>query len=184
MLLTLVVSIGMSCVAGKLRQEEAVNEVRRLGGWVRYECEPRPGWPLNLPGRTFFSTVVEVDLSSTSVTDSDLERLTKEFTQLRRLHLIGTPVTDTGLKHLEGLTQLQTLELESSVHFTDGGLEQLGRLRQLDILNLDDTQVTDAGLEHLKGLTQLRMLGLTGTKVTDEGVKRLKQALPNCMIVH
>ncbi len=32
MLLTLVVSIGMSWVAPKLRQDEAVNEVKRLGG--------------------------------------------------------------------------------------------------------------------------------------------------------
>ena len=39
---------------------------------------------------------------------------------------------------------------------TDAGLEHLKGLTQLRELNLNDTQVTDAGLEHLKGLTQLQ----------------------------
>ncbi len=43
----------------------------------------------------------------------------------------GTRVTDKGLKHLKGLTSLQTL-------------------------NLSRTRVTDAGLEHLKGLIRLQ----------------------------
>jgi hypothetical protein len=183
MLLTLVVSIGMSWIATKLRQKEAADNVRGLGGWVRYECEPRPGGFWNLPGQTFFSTVVEVEFGSASVTDAGFGRLTKEFTQLRELHLDGTPITDAGLKHLEGLRQLQILELEY-MRVTDAGLEHLEGLRQLQGLGLEYTQVTDAGLEHLKGLKQLQTLGLTGTKVTDEGVARLQHALPKCMIFH
>ena len=48
---------------------------------------------------------------------------------------MNTKVTDAGLEHLKGLTDLQTLEL---LH----------------------TKVTDAGLEHLEGLTRLRRAGL------------------------
>ena len=44
-------------------------------------------------------------------------------------------ISDAGLKHLNGLTQLQDL-------------------------NLMGTKVSDAGLEHLKGLTQLQSLCL------------------------
>ena len=36
---------------------------------------------------------------------------------------------------------------------TDAGLEHLKGLTQLQRLACGDTQVTDAGLEHLKGLT-------------------------------
>ncbi len=43
---------------------------------------------------------------------------------------LAPKVTDAGLKHLKGLTNLQSLDL-------------------------GQTQVTDAGLEPLKGLTQL-----------------------------
>jgi hypothetical protein len=73
------------------------------------------------------------------------------------LFLTGLPVTDAGLEHLKGLTQLQTLLL-------------------------DNTAVTDAGLEHLKGLTQLKSLHLGGTKVTDAGVNELRKALPHVEI--
>ncbi len=67
--------------------------------------------------------------------------------------LHGIQVTDVGLEHLTGLTQLQ-------------------------VLDLSGTQVTDAGLEHLKGLTQLQVLNLGGTKVTDAGLKDLQNAMP------
>ena len=71
----------------------------------------------------------------------------------------GSKVTDDGLVHLKGLTNLQ-------------------------FLSLSRTKVTDAGLVHLKGLTKLQYLHLSDTKVTDEGVKKLKQTLPNCEISH
>lgn len=64
---------------------------------------------------------------------------------------------------------------------TDAGLEHLKGLTQLQHLILQNTKITDAGLEHLKGLTQLQQLNLN-TKVTDQGVERLQQALPKCKI--
>ncbi len=72
----------------------------------------------------------------------------------------------------------------SNTHVTDAGLEHLKALTQLQELNLFSTKVTDAGLEHLKGLTQLTMLVLFTPKVTDAGVRTLRQALPNCEILH
>jgi Leucine-rich repeat (LRR) protein len=68
-------------------------------------------------------------------------------------------VTDVGLEHLKGLTNLQSLILEG-------------------------TKVTDVGLEHLKGLPRLRWLDLADTKVSQRGVKKLQQALPECEINH
>ena len=79
---------------------------------------------------------------------------TIDFVSLR-----GTAVTDTGLKHLEGMTDVIGLDLGA-----------IG--------------VTDTGLEHLKGLARLEELNLIGSQVTDEGVEKLQQALPNCKIIH
>ena len=80
-----------------------------------------------------------------------------KFLECLILRLRNTEVTDTGLKHLKGLKNLEKLEL-------------------------DNTQVTDAGLEHLKGVRDLEKLYLDNTQVTDAGVNELREALPNCQI--
>jgi Leucine-rich repeat (LRR) protein len=73
------------------------------------------------------------------------------------LYLEGTKVTDAGLVHLEGLNQLEAV-------------------------NLNNTKVTDVGIEHLHGLTKLRFLWISGTQVTNAGREKLRSALPNCNI--
>ena len=75
----------------------------------------------------------------------------------KMLDLADTQITDAGLAHLAGLTELKTL-------------------------SLDGTQITDAGLVHLKGLKGLEKLDLYSTKVTAAGVKKLQAALPKCKI--
>ena len=60
------------------------------------------------------------------------------MTSLRRLDLAKTKTTDAGLGQIEGLTQLQCLDLGKNT--------------------------TDAGLVHLKGLTNLKILALHGTR--------------------
>ena len=82
-------------------------------------------------------------------------------------------ITDAGLVHLKGMTNLRSLRL-SGPKITDAGLAHLKDLTNLQTLNLRSTQVTDAGLVHLKGLTNLRELDLNRTKVTDAGLVHLK----------
>ena len=52
------------------------------------------------------------------------------LTQLEELNLKGTEVTDSGLKHLKGLTKLKRLELPFRI-ITDAGLEHLKHLINL-----------------------------------------------------
>ena len=63
--------------------------------------------------------------------------------------------TNAGLKHIEGLPQIETLSL-SDTEVTDAGLEHLKRLTRLKELDLNRTQVTDAGLERLKHLSKFK----------------------------
>ena len=97
------------------------------------------------------------------------------------LWLFSSRVTDAGLVHLKGLTNLEKMHLWDTA-ITDAGLVHLKGLTNLAHLSLTTTKVTDAGLVHLKGLTKLGWLDLADTKVTDAGVKKLQQALPNCKI--
>jgi RND family efflux transporter MFP subunit len=91
----------------------------------------------------------------------------------KSVFLGGWSVTDADLEHLQGLNQLESLNL-SNANVTDAGLECLNWATQLNSLNLTFTKVTDAGLEHIKGLTNLQSLSLHGIGVTDAGVERLK----------
>ena len=54
-----------------------------------------------------------------------------------------------------------------NAELSDAGLQHLEGLTQLRGLSLGDTEVSDAGLEHLKGLAQLQSLNLSSTKVSD-----------------
>ena len=119
----------------------------------------------------------------------------KWYSWLRKLHgdehlgnvvgvrLGGRQITDGGLVHLKGLTNLEYVALDGT-EITDAGLKHLKGLPKLAVLHLEDTQITDAGLAHLNGLTKLWLLDLVNTQVTDEGVKKLQEALPNCKIFH
>ncbi len=92
--------------------------------------------------------------------------------QLQKLELRGMRLTETGLVHLEGLRQLQSLCLDYT-KVADAGLAHIEGLRQLQGLMLGDTQITDAGLVHVRGLAQLQSLLLENTQVTDAGLVHL-----------
>ena len=66
---------------------------------------------------------------------------------------------------------------------TDAGLVHLKGLTELKELDLSDTRVTDVGLVHVKGLTKLQYLDPSGTQVTDAGLVDLQTALPKCRIL-
>ena len=171
---------------------EAVEAIGRLKGIVGYEKRPgavpdyaggwvlvgrEPGlstWLRRMLGDDFFDTVWRADLFS----DAQAEHL-KGLPHLRFVHLAG--ITDAGLRHLPGLTQVQVLSL-GDTQITDTGLENLRGLRQLRLLTMDNTPIGDDGLANLAGLSQLAELAIRNTKVTERGVKLLQQALPNCKI--
>jgi hypothetical protein len=113
----------------------------------------------------------KLDLSDTKITEAGLKHISG-LTKLERLDLPHIPLGDAGLAHLQGLSQLQALDLRGA-RVTDSGLRHLRGLLQLQTLDLSDTQITDDGLVHLGGLTQLADLDLTGTRITDDGLKHL-----------
>jgi hypothetical protein len=150
-------------------QNEAVAEIRRLQGTVRYDWERKDGrsvangrpwgpkWLVERLNIDYFGHVTQVRLvASHQLSDADLVRIS-HLKKLEELDLHRSPVTDQGLVHLEGMTELQSLVL---FH----------------------TGISDAGLEHLKGLTRLKTLSIENTNVSDAGVRELQRALPNLTI--
>ena len=115
-----------------------------------------------------------MNLGGTTITDAGLEHL-KGLTQLRGW-IFGTKSQTGGLEHLKGLTQLGELDI-ADTKVTDAGLAQLKGLTHLGELNLAGTRITDAGLEHLKGLARIRRWHFDGTGVTEAGLESLKRAM-------
>lgn len=134
-----------------------------------------------------------------SIEDTDLSRLREVLPVFGHLQYLGvatsSKVTDAGLEHLAGVTQLQYLDLaESRVtnvglrHLAGAGLKNLNlrstslgddlaclsSFQQLEILDLGQTAMTDDGLRHLATLTNLQTLALDSTKITDDGLRHLR----------
>jgi Leucine-rich repeat (LRR) protein len=161
------------------RERRTAKELEAIGG----ECSFQPGSPprpLSCLGRTYarlYERLQWVCLSrNTRVTDAELVRL-EGLTGLETLNLNDTRVTDAGLVHLEGLAGLKTLLLRNT-RVTNAGLAHIGDLTGLERLSLAGTQVTDEGLTHLRKLAALQELSLHDTRVTEAGVSDLKASLP------
>ena len=95
------------------------------------------------------------------------------LTDLQTLNLAGNEVTDAGLRHVKAMTNLRSLNL-GFTKVTDAGLKDIRDLTRLTELVLHDTDITDDGLRYLKGLKVLRELEIQSTKITDAGLEHLK----------
>jgi len=181
--------------------------VARISGRVVYE-EPSPNewWPMRqlrewLP-RDYFDPVIAIyghatdeglhdfsrltqlrglHIEGSPITDAGMAQL-KQSSQLRWLSLTRTQVSDTGIAHLKGLGLLESLDL-AGTRVTDAGLVHLERLERLRSLNLRDTQVTLAGLAHLQGLAKLEVLELDSDQVTYARMDELQKLLPECKFI-
>lgn len=192
LIVVLLLSLPLSWFGTRLaragKQREAVVAIKRLGGSVVYDWEdassssaakPPSSWLRTLLGDDFFDTIVRVEFWDPCVTNADLKHV-DVLTELQTLVLFSTHVTDSGLVHLEHLSELRTLSLLCR-QTTDTGLEHLHGLDKLQHLCCSST-VTDAGLEHLKLLTNLKRLRFHDENATDEGIENLQEALPDCEI--
>jgi hypothetical protein len=137
-----------------------------------------------------------VRINRTNLGDAALAELVKEYgNHIWGLDLRHTDVTDQGLKHLEGLSQLAHITLGSDYPnlppitmppmspITDAGLVHLRGLNQLMSVNVCGLPITDSGLDALKDLPQLGGLYLSRTKVTGTGLARLK-SLPTLALIY
>ena len=137
--------------------EGVARAIESMGGVV--------GRNAKLPDRP----IIRASFRGTDLTDADLAGLAlPTLHSLRSLDLAETSITDAGLAHIRGLSNLEILDLRQT-DVTDAGLTQVAPLLGLKAISLS-RGVGDAGLATLTGLPGLTVLNLTETTVSDAGL--------------
>lgn len=88
-----------------------------------YIAPPEPIWLRKLLGDDFFSRTHSLCVA-TDATDARLEDMVTRLTLVTDLRLTNKHVTDKGIEHLKGLSQLQVLSLDNT-QVTDKGVSEL-----------------------------------------------------------
>ena len=112
----------------------------------------------------------EIRLDRSLVTDNGLV-IVAPLVRLEGLSL-GPAITNVGLRHLNGLTALRTLDL-SRTQLTAGGLRYPRQLPLLQTLSLRNTKINDEDLAQLARFPRLVRLDLAGTPISDAGLIHL-----------
>jgi len=116
--------------------------------------------------------IVEVDLSMTWITDDDLARI-GALSDLRKIDLSHTKISDLGLGHLRPLRNVVSLNCFSCAYLTDGGVAFLKDWENLEYLNVRGSEVTSRVFEHLAKMKKLRTLDVGFSRVNDDGFDAL-----------
>ena len=93
----------------------------------------------------------ELDLHNASLDANQIAGI-QDMQQLRVLDLGNTEVTDDSLAFLQGMDRLERLNLSRNLAISDAGLRHLTGLTQLKQLNVRQTRVTSAGQSMLQSL--------------------------------
>lgn len=124
-------------------------------------------------------------LSPSGLVNADLKlESVRSLTSLRTLHIEGSDVSATGLRHLSELSELEQIFLNNCVKLTDDALEHLSSFEHLWLLHLLHTPITGDGLRHLGQLQNLHYLILDGcTELNEDNLKHLL-TLPRLRRLH
>lgn len=159
-------------LSAQTQELAAAQAIERLGGSVvgadgrgtPYSEEPgAPGKPPFQAQRVYFQDFV----------DDESVALLRHLPHVQRLNLRSSELTDNGLPHLAGLTELIELDLSNCRGIADAGLRHLSNCRQLQYLYLDNTRIADQSLPWIASNRQLQALNLSETNVTDQGIAAL-----------
>ena len=108
--------------------------------------------------------------------DADIEILASVFKDIVELDLSSTQITDVAASKLSQFTKLQKVKLNGT-QVSDVVLATLSELPDLEVINIYGTEVSDAGLSKLSTHPKLNRIYVWNTKVTEEGAKSLEDAL-------
>jgi Leucine-rich repeat (LRR) protein len=128
---------------------------------------PVGDWTIaHLADNNVVPNLTSLDLADTDLTDAGMPKLATF--NLKRLSLFYCNITNAGLQHVGKMKSLEVLNLDSR-EISDEGLRHLQQLRNLKSLDIFSGRITDAGCSHISAISSLESLELCGGGVGDLG---------------
>ncbi len=113
-----------------------------------------------------------LDAAGSAVTDQGI-RLIGQFPELSKVDLSFLQINGAGIEGLQSLSNLRELTLISVTMGNSAGWRHLGKLSQIETLNLTSTNITDADVPNLVSMTGLKDLNISNTALTDAALVHL-----------
>lgn len=149
--------------------DAAVAELKQRGAVVQQVAADTPAIDVNL------------SLLRDKVTDADLALLVPLQKRLVWLNLSRTAVSDVGRASLQQLTQLRRLHV-ANTQLTDATFGALDGLAHLEYVNAYATGLGDDGLAKLAGLPKAARIYAWQSKVTPAAAKAVRAAKPQLLV--
>lgn len=115
------------------------------------------------------------------ITDRGLHQIIENWPNLKVLNIGETKVTANGLKEVQKLRNLESLEM-AMLPVNDELMDIVDTL-PITYLNFNRSPVQPNLVKRLARIKRLKILVLTGTNLQHEGVDWLQKQLPGCKIV-
>lgn len=128
----------------------------------------------DLPGIAQLKSLRELVLYSGQLQSGDLKQI-QNLKDLWRLELLVEGITDVDLRDISKLN-LRKINL-GDLPISDEGVKYLEGMDSLNMLKLDGTNITDRAIGYFDKLPKLDFLGLRGTRITDAGIKQIANAV-------
>lgn len=120
-------------------------------------------------------------INAKTLTNDDLQQLTKIKDQVVWLSLAGTLLTDAHMTEVAKLVNLRWLYLNNT-KISDKGLAMLAQLPELTDLNIVNTAITDQSVESLSRLKKLQQLFAYRTQITSPALAKLRTLRPQVKV--
>ncbi|RYY58689.1 MAG: cytochrome C [Chitinophagaceae bacterium] len=119
--------------------------------------------------------------NSSNYTSKVLQELAPLSTQVVSINLAKMPVKDADLETIGKLFNLEVLNLNFT-GVTGAGLKQLAPLARLQSLSLSGTDITLQDLDAINPLTQLKHLSVWETKITPQEIESFRKSHPAMLV--
>jgi hypothetical protein len=194
-------------------ESKAVEELKKLGVPLQQDSRGVVRWIEAAKGELndeaihqlpSLSKLEWLEIGGGNVTPAGIASL-KSCTALKRLYIHDINLAGDDLAWLSSLASLEALSLQrtgidgrvlkglkaadlvvlnlSGDNIVDNDMDQIARIKGLEVLALADTKVTGSGIAKLEGMLRLNELNLMHCDVTDEDLDYFL-SMPNLRIVY